>query len=101
MRRPVHEPVLEPRAVRALTRLQVAKSAKSSRLVARIEQCGRDSTKVPRPNQVIDLIAVVIRLAPWGGRRGDERACVRLVLEAAQHCQRCLGEHPLISTDLA
>ena len=52
--------------------------------VARVEERGGDPAEIPRPHEVIDVVAVVVGLTPgrrWGG---DERASVRLVLEAVK-----------------
>ena len=99
--RAVHEPVLKPRAVGALARLQMAECAQRRRRIAGVEKRCRDATQVSRPHEVIDLVAVVIRLAPWRGRRCDESARVRFVLEAAKNGQRRVREHPLVAADLA
>jgi len=84
MRSAVEKPVLIPASVGALLRLEVSECAECRIAVTRIKQRGCDATEVSRPNQVIDVVAVVDGLAPWGGRRGDERARVRLVLETVE-----------------
>ncbi len=85
VRGPIHEPVLEPGAVGTLARLQMAECAKGRGGVAGVEQGRRDAAQIARPHEVIDLVAVVVRLAPWGRRRGHERTGVRFVLQAAKH----------------
>jgi len=52
--------------------------------VARVEEGRRDAAEVPRPDEVIHVVAVVIHLTPWRRRGGDEGARVRLVFEAVE-----------------
>src|SRR5439155_23551899 len=65
VRRAVAVPVLKPGALGALARLEVPESAQRRGGVARVEERGRDAAQVARPDHVIDVVAVVVRLAPW------------------------------------
>jgi hypothetical protein len=81
--------------------LKVSEGAQSSRFVTRVEQSGGDAAQVAWPDEVVDVIAVVIAFAPRRAGRCHERAGVRLVLEAAQDRERRAREHSLVSADLA
>jgi hypothetical protein len=58
--------------------------AQGSSLVAGIQESGGDAAEIAGPDKVVDLVAVVIGLAPGRGGGRDEGAGIRLVLEAAQ-----------------
>ena len=79
----------------------MAEGAQGRVAVARIEQGGRDPAEVARPDEVIDVVAVVVGLAPGRGRRGHEGACVRLVLEAVEDGEGRSREHAVVAADLA
>jgi len=68
--------------------------------VAGVEERSRNPAQIAGPHEVVDVIAVVIGLAPGCGRRGDECAGVGFVLETAQHRERRPRKHPLIPADL-
>src|ERR1700682_3810390 len=88
VRRPIDEPVLKPTAVTALAGLEVPEGTPRRRLVAGVQKRGGDAAQIARPHEVIDMIAVVIALAPWRAGSGHESSGVRFVLEAAKHGQR-------------
>src|SRR5439155_8940181 len=79
----------------------MAEGAQGGSLVAGVEQGGCDATQIARPHEVIDVVAVVIALAPRSRWGGHERAGVRFVLEAAQHSKGRAREHPFVPADLA
>ena len=84
VRGPVEGPVLIPASIASLIRLEMAKGAECGIAVTGVEQRGRDAAQVSGPDEVVDVVAVVVVLAPRRGRRGDESAGVRFVLEAVQ-----------------
>ena len=69
-------PVLVPAAIRSLVRLKVPERAKCRVGVAAIEQSGCNPAEVSWPDEVVDVVAVMVELAPR--RRGCryESACV-------------------------
>ena len=84
VRRAVESPVLIPASVASLLRLKVPKGAEGRVAVTRIEQRRCDPAQVSRPDKVIDVVAIVVVLAPRRGGGSDESAGVRLVLEAVK-----------------
>ncbi len=79
VRRSVEKPVLIPTAVWALAGLKVAERAQGRGAVARIEQRGCDATQIAWPDEVIDVVAVVIGLTPRRAGSRNEGAGVRFV----------------------
>src|SRR5258705_11143107 len=69
--------------------------------VARVEKRGRDAAKIARPNELVDMVAVVVELTPRRGWGGDERTRVRFVLEAVQERERSTCKLTVVAADLA
>src|SRR5439155_27359946 len=78
----------------------MTKGAQGGVAVARVEEGRRDAAEVPRPDEVIHVVAVVIHLTPGRRRRGDKGARVRLVFEAVEQGERGAREHALVTADL-
>jgi hypothetical protein len=101
VRRAVERPVLVPTAVGALARLQVPKSAQGRVAVTRVEKRGSDATQVARPDELVEVVAVVVVLTPGRAWGRDERAGVRLVLQTVEDGERGAREHAFVAADLA
>jgi len=76
VRRAVDKPVLKPTTVRTLPRLQVAERSQGRGSVAGVEEGGGDAAQIAGPDEVVDVVAVVIGLTPWRARSSDEGAGV-------------------------
>ena len=100
VRRTVDVPVLKPGAVGTLSRLEVAERAQRRGRIAGVEEGGRHAAQIARPDHVVDVVAVVVRLAPGRAGRGDVRTRSSFVLEAAKHRKRRFRERSIVAAHL-